>query len=180
MRKIINSTYVTLDGVQEDPQDWSFTYFNEEAAALAHEQLFSSGALLMGRRTYEGFAEAWPGRDGDFADRINGMPKYVATTTLDKLDWDNSHLITGDLVTEVTKLKQEDGQDILMYGYGPVARKLMENGLLDELRLWVHPEIVGRGGPAGLLYHEGSAGRLQLADVKTFATGVVVLTLRAN
>lgn len=178
MRKIINSTYVSLDGVQNDPQEWSLAYFNDEAGAFAAEMLFSADALLMGRLTYEGFAESWSARDGDFADRFNSMKKYVASTTLDKLDWTNSHLIEGDLVTEVAKLKEEGDGSIMMYGYGPVGRALLEAGLLDELRLWIHPEIVGRGGISGLIYHEGSSAKLEVADVRTFATGVVVVTYR--
>ncbi|MEV0582041.1 dihydrofolate reductase family protein [Nonomuraea sp. NPDC050310] len=176
MRKIINSTYVSLDGVQSNPHEWSLKYFNEEAGALAYEQLFSSDAMLMGRLTYEGFAEAWSARAGqdEFADRFNSMPKYVASTTMDKADWTNTQVLEGDLVEAVRGLEGT----ILMYGYGPVARTLLENGLLDELRLWVHPEIVGRGGLDGLIYHEGSAGQLELAEVKTFSNGVVVLCLR--
>lgn len=182
MRKIVNSTYVSLDGVQDNPQDWTWDYFNEESGVLANELLNASDTLLMGRRTYEGFAEAWSARAGQdaFADRINSMTKYVATTTLDKLDWTNSHIIEGDVVAEVAKIKEQEGQNILMYGYGPIARALTANGLLDELRLWVHPVIVGRFGPEGLLYNEGSTGKFQLTDVKTFATGVSVLTLRAS
>lgn len=176
MRKIINSTYVSLDGVQDEPQEWSFDYFNDEAGAFAHEMLFSSDTLLMGRHTYEGFAGSWSTRDGEFADRINGMKKYVASTTLDKVEWTNSELIQGDLVTEVAKLKEQDGQNIMMYGYGPVGRTLLEAGLLDELRLWIHPVIVGRGGVQALIYNDGSAAKLELVDVKTFSSGVVVVT----
>lgn len=173
MKKLINSTYVSLDGVQAEPQEWSLAYFNDEAGEFANEMLYGSDAMLMGRVTYEGFAKAWTPRTGDFADRFNSMPKYVASRTLTTLSW-NSRLIEGDLVSEVAKIKEQES--LIMYGYGPVGRALLKAGVLDELRLWIHPEIVGRHGADGLLFHSGSAAKLDLADVKTFATGVIVAT----
>ncbi|MFI6320240.1 dihydrofolate reductase family protein [Nonomuraea sp. NPDC050556] len=174
MGKIINSTYVSLDGVQAEPQEWSLAYFNDEAGAFASEMLYGADAMLMGRRTYEGFAKSWTPRTGDFADRFNSMPKYVASTTLSTLMWNNSQLIEGDLVSEVARIKERE--NLIMYGYGPVGRALLEAGVLDELRVWIHPEIVGRHGADGLLFHSGSAVKLDLADVRTFATGVIVAT----
>ncbi|GAA2999446.1 dihydrofolate reductase family protein [Streptosporangium longisporum] len=181
MRKIISSTYMSLDGYIGDPGNWAMPYFDEDAGRFAREQLFASDALLMGRLTYEGFAAAWPAmtdEDG-FADRMNSMPKYVASRTLEKAEWNNSTVIGGDLVEEITALKGRPGQDILMYGYGPVALTLLEHGLLDELRLWVHPIIVGDGDPGDLLFKKTGRFPFELAGTTTFGSGVVVLSYRA-
>lgn len=179
MRKVITSTYVSLDGVMENPQHWSLDYFNEEAGTYASQQLFASDALLMGRRTYEVFAQAWPGRSGDdFSDRMNSMTKYVASTTLGSVDWNNTTIISGDLVEEVTALKQQPGDDILMYGFGPVAQTLLRHDLLDELRFWVHPLFVGSGTPQDLLFREIPQAKLTLVDSTTLSNGVVILAYR--
>ena len=128
MRRIINSTNVSLDGVVEimGGWGWHFEYVADAFDELTRDHLAACDALLMGRRTYETFAEAWPSQTGDYADRINSMKKYVASTTLDKAAWTNSTVIHGDLVEEVTKLKELPGQDIMMFGFGPVARTLPE------------------------------------------------------
>lgn len=180
MRKIISSTYISLDGVIEEPQNWTFPYFDDDAGALAGELLAASDTLLMGRRTYESFVETWPGRDGDFADKINTMRKYVVSTTLEKSDWDNTTVIKDNVVETIAALKQEPGEGIIMYGTGPVAYALMENGLLDELRLWIHPVIVGNAKPSDLLYRDTSQLEMSLVDTKTFGSGVTVLSLRPN
>jgi dihydrofolate reductase len=143
-------------------------------------QLQASGALLMGRHTYEIYAGAWLARDGDLADRINAMTKYVASTTLKTADWANTTVLDGDLVETVTKLKQTPGEDILMHGYGPVAKTLVGHGLLDELYLWVHPQLAGVGGPDDLLLSQGLNTRLSLLDVRRLASGVVILSYRAG
>ena len=148
MRRIINSTYVSLDGVIEHPEQWQFDYLDDATNKFESDQLFASDALLMGRRTYQSFAEAWPSQTGPFADKINTMPKYVASTTLQQADWPDTTIINGDLVQEVTKLKQQPGNDILMYGFGPVAQTLLAHGLLDEVRLWVHPSSSAPAAPA--------------------------------
>ncbi|QXJ24188.1 dihydrofolate reductase family protein [Actinomadura graeca] len=180
MRKIINSTYVSLDGVIENPQNWTSAYFDEEAAAYARDLLFSSGALLMGRRTYDGFAEAWPSMEeatGDFGVRMNNLPHYVVSDTLTKPTWNNTTIIKrADTVAEVGRLREEDGQDVLQYGFGPVSRVLAENGLLDELRLWIHPVIVGAGDPSELLTHKDFSASFELAGTTAFASGVLVAT----
>jgi dihydrofolate reductase len=176
MRKIIISTMITLDGVMEAPQNWSFSYWNDEIASYAHEQLFTSDALLTGRETYVGFAEAWSARAGadDFADRINAMLKLVASTTLQASDltWTNSTLIKGDTAAELARLKQQPGQNILKYGGGKLMYTLIEHGLLDELRLLVFPTVVGTGER---IFKEGNPVKLKLLDSKTFSTGVVAL-----
>ena len=177
MRKVINSTYLSLDGVQEKPELWSLDYFNDEALAYATDQLFASDALLMGRRTYDVFAATWPGRAGDpFTDRVNGMAKYVASSTLASAAWNNTTIIRGDLAAEVARLKQQPGKDILMYGFGPVARTLLERGLLDEIRFWIHPIFVGTGGTQDLLFRGSGQAKLRLVATKTLATGVAIVS----
>jgi dihydrofolate reductase len=178
MGKIVNSTFVSLDGVINHMDKWHFDFIDAESDAFALQQLQASDAMLMGRHTYEIYAEAWPGRDGDYADRINAMPKCVASTTLIAPAWANTTVLGGDLVEEVAKLKKD--HNILMHGYGPVAKTLVRHGLLDELYLWVHPMLAGIGGPEDLLLAEGLNTRLALLDVKTLASGVVILAYRPN
>jgi dihydrofolate reductase len=179
VRRIINSTYVSLDGLIEHLERWHFDYLDDASNQFEWDQLAASDALLMGRRTYAGFAEAWPSQTGEFADKINTMTKYVASRTMDAADaWANSTVLGGDLVQEVTRLKQEPGRDILMYGFGPVAQTLLANGLLDEVRLWVFPVLVGFGGPGDLLFRKGNSARMTLVDTRTFDTGVVIHSYR--
>lgn len=178
MRRIINSTYITLDGVMEHLEQWHFDYVDDETNAFVSEQLLGSDALLMGRRSYEGHAEAWPSRTGDPADKFNAMRKYVASTTLRDPEWNNTVVLQGDLVEEVRKLKDEPGEDILMYGFGPVGATLLEHGLLDELVLWVHPVMVGIGEPGDLLFRAGTSAKFELAGTRAFGAGVVILTYR--
>ncbi|GAA3507538.1 dihydrofolate reductase [Streptosporangium album] len=178
VRKIVASTYATLDGFIDNPHLWSLQYGTEEYLAYAYNLLFSSDALLMGRVTYDGFAQAWPAMGGnDYADRMNGLPKYVVSSTLEKADeWNNSTVIAGDdLVGAVTELKQQPGQDILMFGCGRLTDALMEHGLLDEYRIWVHPVVRGEGQR---LFREGAEATLELLDTTTFSSGVIVLTYR--
>jgi dihydrofolate reductase len=177
MGKIINSTFVSIDGVINHMQVWHFAYVDDESEQIALEQLQASESMLMGRNTYEVYASAWPQRDGVLADRINRMPKYVASTTLDRAEWNNTTVIKGDLVAEVAKLKQQDG-DILMHGFGPVANTLITNGLLDVLHLWVHPHFAGVGGAGDLLLNEGNNTGLELIDTRTLGSGIVMLSYR--
>lgn len=182
MRKIINSTYVTLDGVVGDPQEWSLPYFGEDAQKYAYDLLFSSGALLLGRRTYEGFASTWPHMEeqtGEYGVRMNTLPKYAVSTTLEKADWNNTSIISSDVTAEVARLKEQPGQDILQYGFGELSRTLVEAGLLDELRLWVHPVFAGLGeGGDRLIGAESFNAAFELADTLVLGTGVVVHTYR--
>lgn len=175
MRKVIVSTYVTLDGVMDDPTAWSLDYFDDEAGKYATELLFGSGGLLLGRNTYESFVAAWPSRAGDpFADKINGMPKYVASTTLEELDWENATLIEGDVPDAVAKLKEEPGQDLLIYGCRELMHSLLERDLIDEYRIWVHPVVVGSGRR---LFKDGVDGfKLTLTDTKVLPSGVAIHT----
>jgi len=173
MRKIIESTLVSLDGVIGDPHLWAMKYFDDEAQKDSLEMLLASDAMLMGRRTYEIFAGVWPARTGDYADRMNSIRKYVFSSTLERADWNNSTIIRGDVAAEVAKLKQQDGQDLVMYGHGPLGQTLLEHGLLDELRFSIHPILVGSGS---LLFREGAKTILKLVAKKTRGTGVVVLS----
>jgi dihydrofolate reductase len=179
MRKIIASFNMSLDGAVDRMEEWHFQYFSEDAAEVAREQLFSCDALLMGRRTYEGFAEAWPSMEeetGEFGVRMNNLPHYVVSSTLEKADWNNTTIIRQDVVKEVTKLKEQDGQDILMYGYGPLAHELLRAGLLDEVRVWLHPILSGHGEPEVLLFRDGNKVPLHLAATQQLSSGVIILT----
>jgi dihydrofolate reductase len=180
MRKIINSTYVSLDGVIGDPQNWTSAYFQDEAAAYARELLFSCDAVLMGRKTFDGFSQAWPAMEeatGDFGVRMNTLPHYVVSDTLKKPGWgDTTAIPRSEAVAEITKLKEQDGQDILQYGFGPVSRTLVANGLLDELRLWIHPVLVGPGDPEDMLNVKDFSASFELAGTTVFKTGVIVAT----
>lgn len=184
MRKLIVSTYVTLDGVIQ-PLDWSGQSSSpaavEERGVYARELLFAADALLMGRETYEIFAEAWPSRtaaddgpgEAGFIDRINSLPKYVASTTLSEpLNW-NSTLLAGDIPSEVAKLKQQQGQSILMYGCGQLAHTLLEHDLIDEFHFWVYPVV--RGGGARL-FGDGMNADLNLVETRVFSSGFAVMT----
>ena len=173
MRKVIESTLVSLDGVIEAPGAWTGDYFDSEAAQLAMEQLTASDAMLMGKRTYEMFAAMWPAMTGAYADRMNSIRKYVFSSTLQEAGWDNTTIVRGDVAAEVSKLRQQDGQDLVIYGHGLLGQTLLAHHLLDELRLWVHPLIVGAGG---LFFRAGEKATLRLAGTKTLGNGVVVLT----
>ena len=173
MRKVIESTLVSLDGVIEAPAAWTGDYFDSEAAQLAMEQLTASDAMLMGKTTYEMFAAMWPATTGAYAERMNRIRKYVFSTTLQHAGWDNTTIISGDVPAEVSKLRQQDGQDLIIYGHGLLGQTLLAHHLLDELRLWVHPLIVGAGG---LFFRPGQKATLRLAATKTLGNGVIVLT----
>jgi dihydrofolate reductase len=183
MRRIINSTYMSLDGVVQNPQLWSFDYRDDAAAKFGHDQLFSCDALLMGRRTYEGFADFWPSAtdtDGT-ADRMNSLPKYVVSDSLTEPQWNNTTVIgRAELPARVRELKQQPGKDIIQYGYGPVTAALLRDGLLDELRIWLHPLLVGGHAPGDLLAGVGADARFRLADHKAYDSGLVILSYQAQ
>ncbi|HEX5781015.1 MAG TPA: dihydrofolate reductase family protein [Solirubrobacteraceae bacterium] len=178
MRRIVNSTYISLDGVIEAPHTWPPAGPDDPAAfEIQTELLHSCDVLIMGRHTYEGFAPVWPTRSGDpYSDHINSMRKYVVSSTLRDPEWENTTVIAGDPVEEIRRLKEETGKDIVQYGFGQLSHALMEHGLLDELRLWVHPFFVGKEGPDGLIYREGGAARFELKDTIPLKSGIVVLT----
>jgi dihydrofolate reductase len=182
MRTIVNSTYVTLDGVIQNPQDWpSLGSFSDEGNQVQAKLLERCDAVLMGRHTYDGFAPVWSARSGDsVSDRMNAIPKYVVSTTLTDPQWHNTTVIDHDPIEAVRNLKQQPGADIVQYGFGSLSRALMAAGLLDELRLWVHPFFLGTGTASDLLYRAGSSGSFELADTTSLDSGIVILTYRAS
>ena len=179
MRKVVASLFVSLDGVMEAPEQWHMPYFNEEMGAVIGQSLSTTDAFLLGRRTYEEWAGYWPDQpvDGNpMAAAINGLPKYVASTTLDEVTWQNSTLLRNDVAGEVAKLKEQPGKDLSISGSATLVRSLLRDGLLDELRLMVHPVVLGSGGR---LFENGT-GRtgLELVASKSFSTGVLDLAYR--
>jgi dihydrofolate reductase len=178
MSRIVNSTYITLDGAVENPQNWPSGRHKDDGRAqeIQTQLLLDSEAVLMGRRTYEGFAPVWSAQSGDpYSDKINSMEKLVASTTLTDPEWNNSTVIAEDLVGEIARRK-ESGGDIVQYGFGEVTRTLLAAGLLDELRLWVHPLMVGAGEPSDLIFRDGTSAQFELTDVTQLASGIVILT----
>ena len=179
MRKLINSTYISLDGVIENPHHWPSSGKDDggSGGTLQTDLLLSCDAVLMGRRTYDGFAPAWMSRSGDtLSDRMNSVRKYVFSTTLTDPEWTNTTVLNGDVATEVAKLKAEPGDNIVQYGFGQISRALLDHGLIDELRLWVHPLIVGKAEPGDLLFRQGPQALFDHADTTTLASGIVVLS----
>lgn len=176
MRKIVAALFMSLDGVVESPDKWHFPYFNEEMGAAIGSAMAESDALLMGRVNYEEWAAYWPSQPGDdeFVAFMNSTPKYVVSTTLDTLTWHNSTLITGDVVAEINKLKQQPGKHIAISGSGTLVQSLLHLNLLDELRLIIHPIVVGSG--RRLFSDSSQQQALKLLDSQTFSTGVVYLT----
>jgi dihydrofolate reductase len=185
MRNVVAAEYVTLDGVMTDPGGtgeieeggWSNPYYNDELAGYQTDQLLGSDALLLGRVTFESFAAAWPSMEeteGEFAVRMNALPKYVASRSLeDPLPW-NGILLKGDPANAVAKLKEEPGGDLLIYGSGELVNALHPRGLIDVYRLMVFPVTLGVGRQ---LFGRGNGKtELKLRDAKTTSTGVAVLT----
>src|SRR5262252_178023 len=165
MRRIIESTLVSLDGVFGDPHTWAMEYFDQEAEAYALELLSNADAMLMGRRTYEFFAAAFPHQTGEYGSRINSIRKYVFSNTLKKADWSNSTIVRGDVVAEAAKLKEQEGKALVIYyGHGLLGQTLLEHDLLDELKLWIHPLFGGRGQ---FLFREGKPATLKLEAART-------------
>ena len=177
MRKIVAGLFISLDGVYESPDKWHFPYFNDEMGQAVDEQMAAADAMLLGRVTYQEFASYWPHQtstDVDIADYMNNTPKLVVSTTLDTVEWQNSTLIKGNVAEELTRLKQQPGKNIGITGSGTLVRSLLRDGLLDELRLLVHPIVAGSGKR---LFPDGSEQTpLKLVDSKTFSTGVLSLT----
>jgi dihydrofolate reductase len=175
--RLVATEYLTLDGVFDEPGHWSFPFFNEEAAQFKSDELATADAQLLGRKTYEGFAKAWPTMEGtgDFGVKMNTMPKYVVTSTLDKLEWSGSHPIRGDVLGEIRRLKAQPGGDLLLAGSGQLFNALMRENLIDVYRLMIHPIVFGKG--PRLFDETGERRELQLVDMKRFATGIVVLEL---
>ena len=173
MRKLVESTFVSLDGSISDPQVWSPPYWDEEHVGYARKLLFAADALVLGRATYEGFAQAWPQRSGDeYTDRINAMPKFVASRTLREATW-NATVLDGDAAEAVAALKREGGGDLLKFGTGELDRDLIEHGLVDEFHFWIFPVLAGGGQR---LIEGIETTHLELVASSRFASGIVVNT----
>ncbi len=187
MRRIVVTEFLTLDGVMDDPGGaekfercgWAFQFERgPEGDKFKLDELMAADAMLLGRVTYQGFAAAWPSRSGDFADKMNGMTKYVVSTTLNKAEWNNSQIIKGDVAAEVSKLKARPGGDILVAGSGQLVQTLMQHDLVDEYRLMVYPVVLGSGKR---LLPEGSCRTsLRLAEAKPVGEGILTLVYRVH
>jgi dihydrofolate reductase len=178
VRKIVAGLFLSLDGVYEAPDQWHFPYFNDEMGEAVQSQMDAADTMLLGRVTYQEFASYWPHQSNDevpIAEYMNDTPKVVVSETLESVDeWQNSTLIKGNVVEELTALKQQPGKNIGITGSGTLVASLLRAGLLDELRLLVHPIVVGRG--KRLFATEDQTRGLRLADAQTFSTGVLSLT----
>jgi dihydrofolate reductase len=182
MGKVVVSQFMSVDGVVEDPggsEDserggWAFRFDRgAEGDKFKLDEVMASEALLLGRVTFEGFAEAWPSRDGEFADKFNGMPKYVVSTTLRDPEWNNSKVIDGDVGGAVSKLKRELDGDILINGSVQLVRTLIDQGLVDEYRLMVFPTVLGAG--KRLFGQTSSAASLRLVDSKPAGETLILI-----
>jgi dihydrofolate reductase len=182
MGRIVVTEFVSLDGVMEDPGGaenfrhggWSFEINRgDEGDKFKLDETLSAQALLLGRVTYEGFAEAWPSREGEFADKFNTMPKYVVSSTLEDPEWNNTTVLKGDVRNEVEKLKQEQDGDIVVHGSARLVQTLIEHDLVDELRLMVFPVVLGSGKR---LFGETSEKKpLRLVDSKVVGDDVLIV-----
>jgi dihydrofolate reductase len=187
MRKLIVNTFVTLDGVmqapggpEEDPSGgftqggWSVNYWDEMMGQVMDEALAKPFDILLGRKTYEIFAAHWPYSSEPGADQLNNAKKYVVSRTLDKVDWNNSTLVEGDVVQEIRNLKEQDGPELWVHGSSNLIQTLLKHNLVDELRVWVFPVVIGKGKR---LFGEGTIpADLKLVDSKTSSTGVILAT----
>jgi dihydrofolate reductase len=182
MGRIVVTEFVSLDGVMEDPggsenfqhSGWSFEIDRgEEGNRFKLEETMGSEALLLGRLTYEGFAKAWPSREGEFADKFNTMPKYVVSSTLESPDWNNTTVLKGDVVEEVARLREQRDGEVVVHGSARLVQTLLENDLVDELRLMVFPVVLGTGKR---IFGETSDKKpLRLVDSKVVGDGVAIL-----
>ncbi len=182
MGKIVITEFVSLDGVMEAPgggegykhAGWTFEIERgDEGDRFKLDETMNSQALLLGRVTYEGFAAAWPTMEGEFADKFNTMPKYVVSSTLEHPEWTNTTVLSGDVVEQVSKLRQDTDGDIVVHGSARLAQTLLEHGLVDELRLMVFPVVLGSG--KRLFGETSDKKRLRLVDSKTVGDGVAIL-----
>ena len=183
MGRIVVTEFVSLDGVMEDPGGaeeyryggWTFEYDRgEEGNAFKLDETVRSEALLLGRVTYEGFAAAWPSREGEFADKFNGMPKYVVSSTLKAPEWSNTTVLDDDLAGAVQRVRDAHDGDVVVHGSASLVQGLLEHDLVDELRLMVFPVVLGTG--RRLFGETSDRRRLRLTDSKTVGDGVVILT----
>jgi dihydrofolate reductase len=173
--RLVATEYVSLDGIFEEPGQWSFPFFSDQAAQFKWGELQASDALLLGRKTYEGFAGAWPTMEGtgEFGEKMNSMPKYVVSSALEQADWAGSILVKGDLAAEIGKLKAKPGQDLLLSGSGQLLKGLTQAKLIDLYRFMLHPIVLGKGAR---LFADGfDQTVLELTHHETFDSGIVIL-----
>ena len=176
MRKIVAGLFIALDGVYEAPDQWHFPYFDDDMGNSVGEQMQGSDTMLLGRKTYEEFAGFWPDADPneiDIAPYMNETPKLVVSNTLTSADWQNSTLISGNVNEQLAAAKQQPGKNIAITGSGTLVRTLLRDGLLDELRLLIHPIAAGSGKR---LFDDGNQYPLQLVESRIFGSGVLYLT----
>lgn len=180
MRKVVAVELVSLDGVMEAPEEWAFSYSNEEMEAANAKGMAASDAMLLGRITYEGLAAFWPHQPAGtpIVDYINSVRKFVVSSTLEEAGWNNSTLIQDNALDHIAELKQQPGKDITIIGSAALVRSLLKAGLLDELRLMVHPVVLGDG--KRLFEDGGEQEILELVSSETFGTGVVSLAYRPS
>jgi dihydrofolate reductase len=171
MRKLVVTEFVSLDGVMEAPA-WTFPYWNDEIANFKGQETDASDALLLGRVTYQGFAAAWPQSKDEGAAYFNSVRKYVVSTTLDKVEWNNSILIKDNIIEEIAKLKQQAGKDITVHGSATLVQTLMQHDLVDSYRLLVYPVVIGKGIR---VFQEGTTAKLNLVKTQSFSSGVAAL-----
>ena len=177
MRKIINSTYITLDGVVEAPHHWPALPGGPaaESDAVQAELLRRCDTVLMGRRTYEVFAPVWPSYEGEVADRMNTADKIVVSSTLTETTWGPASVISDGVADRIRATKDQSGLDIVQYGFGAVTRLLLEHDLLDELHLWIYPLMIGRPAPQDLIGPHTRSVFLEPQDTRTLSNGIVIL-----
>jgi dihydrofolate reductase len=172
LRKLVVTEFISLDGVIEEPR-WTFKYWNDEIADFKGEESAASDALLLGRVTYQGFAAAWPESKDEGAEYFNSVRKHVVSKTLEEpLEWNNSTLIKGNVVEEITNLKQQDGKDIVVHGSAKLVQTLVQHDLVDRYRLLVYPLVLGKGQR---LFEEEATAALKLLESTSFNSGVVAL-----
>jgi dihydrofolate reductase len=177
MRKIIVTEFLSLDGVMEEPA-WSLPYWNDTIAKFKGDELFASGAHLLGRITYQGFAAAWPDSKDEGAELMNSLPKYVVSTTLEKGDWQGTTIIRENVVEEISKLKKSPGQDFLVAGSATLVQTLIKHSLVDEIHLLIYPLLVGEGKR---LFKDGIGKHdLHLIEMKSMGSGVSLLVYGPN
>jgi dihydrofolate reductase len=181
MRKLVLSAFMSLDGVISDPGEWQGPFFSDDFSDYVLQRIRTTDVILLGRGTYDIFAGAWPNAPRDeFVDRINSLPKYVVSTTLEKAEWNNSTIISEDVVSRVAELKKQDGGDILIYGVGRLAHTMLQAKLVDELEMWVHPVLLGKPDPQGLLVREGTQSNLKLVRTEKTSGGILICYYEAG
>lgn len=172
MRKIIVGLFISLDGVVEAPEKWTFPYQNEETMQVMGENMYRTDAMLLGRKTYDTYAATFAHQTGGIADYLNGTPKYVVSNTKQSADWNNSTLISGNVADEIARIKRGQGKDIMMNGSPSLVQSLMQHDLIDEYSLMVFPLVLGSGQR---LFGEGTSAKLKLVSSRSLSTGVVHL-----